>query len=334
MVMIFLLILMIFGILWNQQNYECLAFDEDSWSGRKCCFQQKFSSFAIFEGKYGEDFSPYQVSSNFRPRDQDKKFVKDLRKWLADSEIDKGMKEPLSLREIREGERVDLFCKILHICEVTKDEWMVFVWDGTDTPPVSVQTVLEDEMDNPLPLQLESLPLSRDILCTFPTVGTILRVIVDQGSEKLSLHLLKVGKWVRFLKIICEVHAGLWRGVLMPSTKLRYMPDADLLVSQRQRFYDERLSSKWERMPLSSFPWPSRITETDYEHVPFVTLMDVVTHSEVTAKFKCVVRIAAIVPWRAEDFCSPPGTYRTRLTLEDPTARIHAFVYAEDGVIM
>lgn len=146
-------------------------------------------------------------------------------------------------------------------------------------------------MDNPLPLQLESFPLSRDILCTFPTVGTILRVIVDQGSEKLSLHLLKVGKWVRFLKIICEVQAGLWRGVLMPSTKLRYMPDADLLVSQRQRlflfqfihhrcyftehcifneifyamhfwvrFYDERLSSKWERMPLSSFPWPSRIT--------------------------------------------------------------------------
>ncbi|RVW52711.1 Protection of telomeres protein 1b [Vitis vinifera] len=152
--------------------------------------------------------------------------------------------EPLSLREIREGERVDLFCKILHICEVTKDEWIIFVWDGTDTPPVSVQTVLEDEMDNPLPLQLESFPLSRDICVHFLLVGTILRVIVDQGSEKLSLHLLKVGKWVRFLKIICEVQAGLWRGVLMPSTKLRYMPDADLLVSQRQRFYDERLSSK------------------------------------------------------------------------------------------
>nr|CAN69473.1 hypothetical protein VITISV_014374 [Vitis vinifera] len=54
-------------------------------------FNKKFSSFAIFEGKYGEDFSPYQVSSNFRSRDQDKKFVKDLRKWLADSEIDKGI---------------------------------------------------------------------------------------------------------------------------------------------------------------------------------------------------------------------------------------------------
>lgn len=70
-------------------------------------------------------------------------------------------------------------------------------------------------------------------------------------------------------------------------------------------------------------------------HVTHCFFMLGVPHTlQVTAKFKCVVRVAAIVPWRAEDFCSPPGTYRTRLTLEDPTARIHAFVYAEDGVII
>ena len=53
---------------------------------------------------------------------------------------------------------------------------------------------------------------------------------------------------------------------------------------------------------------------------------------QVTAKFRCVVRVVAAFPWRAEDFRSPLGTYRIRLTLEDPTARIHAFLYAEDGV--
>ena len=37
-------------------------------------------------------------------------------------------------------------------------------------------------------------------------------------------------------------------------------------------------------------------------------------------------------PFQAEDFRSPEGTYRVRLSLEDPTARIHAFLYAEDGV--
>lgn len=31
-------------------------------------------------------------------------------------------------------------CKILHICEVEKDKWMLLVWDGTDTPPVTIKT--------------------------------------------------------------------------------------------------------------------------------------------------------------------------------------------------
>ena len=63
--------------------------------------------------------------------------------------------------------------------------------------------------------------------------------------------------------------------------------------------------------------------------------MFIVLHTlQVTAKFKCVVRVVAMVPWHAKDFCSPSGTYRMRLTLEDPTARIHSFVYAEDGVII
>lgn len=53
---------------------------------------------------------------------------------------------------------------------------------------------------------------------------------------------------------------------------------------------------------------------------------------QVTAKFKCVARVVAVLPWQAEDFCSPLGTYRIRLTLEDPTARIHAFLFGEDGV--
>lgn len=61
-------------------------------------------------------------------------------------------------------------------------------------------------------------------------------------------------------------------------------------------------------------------------------LMSLYTWCQVTAKFKCVVRVVAALPWRSEDFCSPLGNYRIRLTLEDPTARIHAFVYADDGV--
>ncbi|KAI8005632.1 Protection of telomeres protein 1c [Camellia lanceoleosa] len=107
----------------------------------------------------------------------------------------------------------------------------------SNTPPVTVQTKLEDEMLNPIPLDLQQFPLSRDILCTFPAVGTVLRMIVDQGNtEKLGLHLLKL------------------------VDGLRYLPNDDPLVLQSQRDYDKRVSSKWAWMPLSSIPWPSYIT--------------------------------------------------------------------------
>ncbi|KAK7830784.1 protection of telomeres protein 1a, partial [Quercus suber] len=218
---------------------------------------------------------------------------------------------------------------IVHICEVAKDEWMAFLWDGTDAPPISLPTKLDDELNNPVPLQLEPVPLPRDVLCTFPTVGTVLRVIFDQGMQKHLLRFLHTGKWVKFVNVLCEVHSGLWRGVLTPFTKLQYTRNEDHLVSAWQRLYNERLSLKWGRIPYSSFPWPSNIT--DYDNVPFVTLMDILTCSKVTTKFKCVARVVAARPWQAEDFLSPLGTYRIRLTLEDPTARIHALLYGEDG---
>lgn len=103
------------------------------------------------------------------------------------------------------------------------------------------------------------------------------------------------------------------------------------------------------------------LSEVNHDRVRHFTLMDVLTHSEVpftsfsslvstllsqivllfsqqilllkvTAKFKCAVRVVAVMPCQAEELCAPDGTYLMRLTLEDPTARIHAYVAAEDGV--
>ena len=54
---------------------------------------------------------------------------------------------------------------------------------------------------------------------------------------------------------------------------------------------------------------------------------------QVTHKCKCIVRVVAACPWQAKDFMSlHQRQYRLRLTLEDPTARIHAYICAEDGV--
>lgn len=294
-------------------------------------FNKKFSSFALFQGKHSSDFSPYQVSSKYQPRKEDTELIVDLRKWMIDFQLDAGLNETLAVKEIKEGEQFDLVCKILHIYEVAEDEWIIFVWDGTDAPPTSIQAKLEDEMVNPLPLQIEPMPLARDTLCTFPSVGSILRVIVRQGNDKLGLQFLIVGRWVRFINMICEVRWGLWCGVLMPFSRLRFLPNEDRLIIDRQRCYEERISSRCGPLPLSSMASPSFITAVDYEGEPFDTLMNVLTYPQVTAKFKCVVRVVAVFPWQAKDLRSPNGTYRIRLTLEDPTARIHAYVFAEDG---
>ncbi|GMH23370.1 hypothetical protein Nepgr_025213 [Nepenthes gracilis] len=296
-------------------------------------FNKKFSSFALYEGKNGETFTPYQSSLRFHPGEQDKTHINGLRKWLDSFQLDTASRDSVSLREIKKGGRADLICKILQVYEVTTDEWMVFVWDGTDAPRLQIQANLGDEKENPLTLQMESHPLPRDILCKFPTVGTILRIRVREGIEKLSLPSL-VCRWARFINLTFEVQAGFWYGVFIPCTKIRFVPNEDPLVLKRQRDFEERVSSKWDRMPNTSFPWPSHITETVSEDVPFVTLLDIITYSKVTAKFKCVVRVVAALPWMAEDFRSPSGTYRIRLTLEDPTSRIHAFVYAEDGITL
>ncbi|XP_031281940.1 protection of telomeres protein 1b-like isoform X2 [Pistacia vera] len=295
-------------------------------------FYKKFSSFALYERKDGEDILPYQVSVRFHPREFDKKLIAGLRKWFHSFQLKEDFLNFTLLKEIKEGQSSNLVCKILHVCEVAKSEWMAFVWDGTDTWPVCIHSKLEDEMEHELPLQLEPFPLSKDILCSFPAVGSILRLIIDKDIEKHILHLLNTFKWVKMLNVHCKVNAGLWCGVLTHFTRLSYLPDEDCLILERQRSFGKRMSMTYPRLPYWCFPWTSGVTELDCnKRVPFVTLMDVLTHSEVTAKYRCMVRVVAAFPYRAEDLRCNRGSYGLRLTLEDPTARIQAFVYAEDG---
>ncbi|XP_077234862.1 protection of telomeres protein 1b-like isoform X2 [Tasmannia lanceolata] len=331
-------------------------------------FKKKLSSFALFYGKFSEDISPYQDSSGLQIIDTDKLLIKNLRTWLVGNQFDTGTNELLlPLKDIKVGKSFDLICKIICAREFPEDRWLLFVWDGTDAPPISLPMKLDDG-DNQLPLLLEPLPLPRNALCTFPCLGTILRVIID---KELGLQVQGGGQWVKLRNLSYEVRFGLWQGVLWPSSQLRLLSNEDKAVIHLERCYTERLSSGLERLPLSSFPWPSRITvcglvpkffvgkaiyygfllillppegvkqtsrrrsldEIDHEQMPFSTLMDVLTHSEVTYRFKCVVRVVEIYPCRPEVFRSlTTHVYRIRLTLEDPTARIHAFVFGEDGV--
>ncbi|KAJ0105704.1 hypothetical protein Patl1_19608 [Pistacia atlantica] len=337
-------------------------------------FYKKFSSFALYERKDGEDILPYQVSVRFHPREFDKKLIAGLRKWFHSFQLKEDFLNFTLLKEIKEGQSSNLVCKILHVCEVAKSEWMAFVWDGTDTWPVCIHSKLEDEMEHELPLQLEPFPLSKDILCSFPAVGSILRLIIDKDIEKHILHLLNTFKWVKMLNVHCKVNAGLWCGVLTHFTRLSYLPDEDCLILERQRSFGKRMSMTYPRLPYWCFPWTSGVTALEVKALksfaeqgmrslsslakfgaaqgaPYngqwemtckraqksfpdratYSLMALNARRQVTAKYRCMVRVVAAFPYRAEDLRCNRGSYGLRLTLEDPTARIQAFVYAEDG---
>ncbi|XP_074319285.1 protection of telomeres protein 1b [Silene latifolia] len=298
-------------------------------------YNKRFSSYALYEGKYGESCRPYQFSCNFRQRDQDMTFVVGLRKWVVGVQLSTVTKDSVLLRQLQEGHCCDLVCKIFHVSGVSEDEWMLFIWDGSDAPPLHIPSKLDDEIENPLRLQVEPQSLPKDILCKFPSVGTTLRVSVQRRNVNFHISSLITGRWVKFINMTLNVTQGLWCGVLTRETKVRFVPSDDIYILERERDFVERFASNLNRMPFASFPWPARVTEVDRkaEHVPLATLMDILTYSQVTAKFKCIVRVVACVPNKVEDFRSPTGVYRIRVTLEDPTARIHAYLYADDAEV-
>ncbi|VFQ80716.1 unnamed protein product [Cuscuta campestris] len=123
-------------------------------------YNKKFSSFALYEGKHGTSFTPYQCSNKFHAREQDNKFILGLRKWLTGEHCDAGAKattfitrpaDLLQLKDLREGIHFNLVCKILHARETKRDGWMLFVWDGTDTPPLPIHNNCfgEEELTKP-----------------------------------------------------------------------------------------------------------------------------------------------------------------------------------------
>ncbi|XP_058732412.1 protection of telomeres protein 1a-like [Vicia villosa] len=301
-------------------------------------FYKNCSSFALYRGNGDDDdFVPYQVYSSVFVRDDDKMRINMLRRWLVNFQIPSDSNEFPKLREIKEGV-FNLAGKVLHCRESLEDNWSVYVWDGSDTPPNVLTSMLEDEINHPLPLQSESLPLPRDVLCTLPTVGSILRIAFELPVQKNHLNVFRSGKWVKFIDIRLKVYGGLWYGVFTSHSKLRHMHDKDRLIIEHQRLYDDRILLKSGNMPIGSMPQsidslPESlcITKVNHDRARHLTLMDVLTHPEVTAKFKSVVRVVAAAPYQAEKFCSPAGKYMMRLTLEDPTARIHAYVVDEDG---
>lgn len=294
-------------------------------------FNKRFSSFALFDGKMGMGLDPYQTSTNYHATDYDNALLVKLRTLSLELSEDAGTNTSISLlQNIAMGNVTDLICKILHVCETSEGEWMLFTWDGTDVPPISFQANLDAEKVEPCPLYPEISPLPREVLCSFPCVGTVMRVTIGKFYEDIQ-HLQAGDDWIKLCNVACEIQSEIWRGVMNSASRIFILSDEGSNAKYRKRFYDQRLTSNVGRQPLMCLE-PSHITDTDYKNVPCATLMDSITNPQVLHRCKCVVRVVASCPWRGEDLRSPTGYYRVRLTLEDPTARIRAYIFGEDGV--
>ncbi|KAL8160688.1 hypothetical protein V2J09_002225 [Rumex salicifolius] len=293
-------------------------------------FNKRTSAFAIYEGKYAQKVAPYHCSPNYHTHEEDKQVVDALWNWLNNAQFDT-VSNVSFLRYLCEGKPVVLVCKILHVHEVNQDDLLLFIWDGTDAPPCLINEKLDNEEEFPLPLQPEVERLSMDIICKFPTVGTVLRVQIDRRIWKMDTSFLLVDRWIYLIHLAVGVHAGLWYGTFEPCTRVRHVPNEDSNVVKCLSNSGDRLSSQWGRMPFVGHIWSSTITETENEDIGLVTLMDIIKHPHDNGKFRSVVRVMAMLPSNPIDFLTPRGDYSVRLTLEDPTTRIHAYLYQEDA---
>lgn len=301
----------------------------------------RYSSFLLFEGKGGASYIPYHSSHNkFNATSHDEKIINSLRSWLEIFPIDSGTNDyTVPIKAIKEGVYFDLCCKVLFVHDTSKSMSILYVWDGTDAPPIEFVTKPEEEMDvHAGPLE-ESLTVSlpRNILCKFPCVGTVLRVFIEMQIDELLWQLPGIGHWVKLRNMTCRTQSGIWEGVMTHTSKV------SILSSQTEERYERESTGRLESESTCLPQWCSKLREcmtvTDYEGVRFSTLMDIITHSQVTYKFRCLVRVIATLPWKVEEFCGQRVNaenhaeyfYRVRLTLEDPTARIHAYLYAEDA---
>ncbi|XP_062185308.1 protection of telomeres protein 1b-like isoform X3 [Phragmites australis] len=254
-------------------------------------FNKKFSSFALFEGKVSTECSPYQTSMKYHGSKHDNEFLTQMRMWLVSHPP--GLKDlELQLRSIKSDSTFDLVCKVLHVRETSSSEWIFYVWDGTDTPATEFQAMFLKEV----------------------------------------FHLQKNIYWARFCNITCKQEFGIWKGVLQPSSRLRLLSHEDGSVVDRLKMYDSRIANQVHRRPMASLPEASDVADVEYETAGYTTLMESLIHEQVTHKFKSLVRVVAAYPCRASDLSLlSTGNYCLRLTLEDPTARIHAYVHKDDG---
>ncbi|XP_078171616.1 protection of telomeres protein 1b-like isoform X1 [Carex rostrata] len=295
-----------------------------------CVYDNRYSSFALFEGTTSENLVPYQTSEKYNATDHDTVFLKQMREWSSERVRHEDLTEhPLKLMRIDPCSIFHLVCKVLHVSKTSSNQSVLYVWDGTDAPPglqIITRTHRDQQSTPPIPLQIEEAPLPRDTICNFPCVGTILRVFANKNFAEISKLRDHDRPWVKLCNLTCTMHfSGIWEGVLQPFSRIRILSDQDNSVLDCSREYNSRINKPDGRYPWMCHPLFSSITATDHPSMRYSTLMDSLTNTTAEHLIKAIVRVVDVYPSEYK------GQDEVWLTLEDPTARVHALLTGKDA---
>ncbi|KAF0890474.1 hypothetical protein E2562_002837 [Oryza meyeriana var. granulata] len=246
-------------------------------------YNKKFSSFALFEGKASTECRPYQCSLKYHGSKHDNEILTQMRMWLVYNPP--GLKDlELQLRSIKSDSTFDLVCKVLDVHEASNGVRILYVWDGTDTPVTEFPMILDSKSVSPPPLHLEGAPLPREVLCTLPCVGSVLRVFANRLFKEIP-HLQKGIYWARFCNITCKQEFSMWKGILLPSSRVRLLSNEDGSVVDRLN----RINTQIHRQPMACLCSASDIADVEYERAGYTTLMESLTHGEVLFSIVLIV---------------------------------------------
>ncbi|KAG0617879.1 hypothetical protein M758_4G022600 [Ceratodon purpureus] len=316
---------------------------------------KKGSSFVLLRGCEGDDYVPYHKShSNFTMEASDRNIVGLLRMWASSHPIDtlagtnKYMKQ---IKDVNVDSYFDLCCKILFVNDQSAEHSVIiYVWDGTDASPACLNPLEQSENGDPGQdlWSSKELAVPVDVMRGFPALGTVLPLVpFGMPEDDFGPQLPLAGDWVKLRNIGCRVRKGLYEGVIYHGSKIGILSPSAQAVQNCERAYEERLTSEALRLPHWCPKPPQSMLVTGYDHCKLSTLREVLTYPQVTYKFRCMVRVMATWPSDVLDFCVPHDgsaaqpkdhleqgdfVYVVRLTLEDPTARLHAFLYGQDAV--
>lgn len=270
-------------------------------------------SFLLFDGSEEGSDIPYHTSTAKYSMEKERELgiLKYMRGWLNNRDAPlMNHKYLRKLFELKSGEGpCDILCKVVQVRRQKrndgKEDILMFVWDGTDCVPQPLRSgTAESVFESGASLATElaegwgSLELSCEEIKSLkpPRIGTFLPVCFWSHLES---SIPKVGDCIRLKSVLVWVHKGQTCGLFSSRSNWSYH-QPEFMVEYSCRTLNN-LVSQWAPENTQDL-----LTTTDYEHIPWSTLREVLV-DERPGKYRVLVQLVAYLPHDYNDWCTKVG---------------------------